>query len=278
MRVLFRKSKEKELRMVLEVQIHNRKSVLVGTAHFFPYSFKTSLLRYIKDAQTVLLEGPLDNDSMAKVVRAGMQEDNVPHLFEQLDKKTIAGVCKAMAPAFRQKRSFLLLDLLNPIAENPVYAMIKGMKPWLAFFTLWSSYLKRNGWCYSVDLEAYETAREMGKEVVFLETIEEQIAVLESLSHQKIIDFLKRVDNWNTYANEYVKCYLSGDFAKLRSVGFRFPSRHYNVIDRRDQIFYERMLTYLENGDAVVCVGAPHLRGIAELLRAAGYQARGFQL
>jgi len=27
------------------------------------------------------------------------------------------------------------------------------MKPWLAFFTIWSTYLEKNGWKYSVDLE-----------------------------------------------------------------------------------------------------------------------------
>ena len=64
--------------------------------------------------------------------------------------------------------------------------MVKGMKPWLAFFTLWSDYLKRLGWKYSVDLEGYQIAREMGKKIIFLETIDEQIQVLQSISHANI--------------------------------------------------------------------------------------------
>ena len=63
-----RKSKEKELKMVWEVTKANKKSFLVGTAHFFPYKFKTSLSRLIASAQVLLLEGPLDNKSMEKVV------------------------------------------------------------------------------------------------------------------------------------------------------------------------------------------------------------------
>ena len=150
--------------------------------------------------------------------------------------------------------------------------MIKGMKSWMAFFTIWSNFLKKEGWKYSVDLEAYTIAGEMGKDIIFLETIEEQIEVLKSLSHEKIIDFLKRTNRWNAYAQKYMKCYLDGDLEKLKSAGIGFPSRHVSVIDRRDQILYERMRAYLEKGDAVACVGAPHIRGISRLLRADGYQ------
>ena len=81
--------------------------------------------------------------------------------------------------------------------------MVKGMKPWLAFFTIWSNYLQKNGWKYSVDLEGYTTAEELAKKIVFLETIEEQISVLENISRERIIDFLKQVDRWPKMAREY---------------------------------------------------------------------------
>jgi uncharacterized protein YbaP (TraB family) len=35
------------------------------------------------------------------------------------------------------------------------------------------------------------------------------------------------------------------------------------------------MLPYLEEGDAVVFVGAPHIPGISEMLQADGYQTQG---
>lgn len=269
--MFFRKSKEKEMKMVWEVKKENKRSYLVGTAHFFPYSFRTSLSRYIKDARAVLFEGPLDGDNMAKVVNAGTGE-NTTHLFDRLDKQTIERISEALVPVCRGKSSFLFFNPRTLREENPVYEMIKGMKPWLAFFTIWSQYLERDGWRHSVDYEAYMLAQEMDKDVVFLETIEEQIKVLEGLSLEKIRYFLERVDQWNEYAQEYVKSYLNGDLENLKSTWSRFPTRHTAVIGDRDEILYKRMLAYLEKGDAVTFVGAPHLRGIGHLLGTDGYE------
>lgn len=269
--MFFRKSKEKEMKMVWEVKKENKRSYLVGTAHFFPYSFRTSLSRYIKDARAVLFEGPLDGDNMAKVVNAGTGE-NTTHLFDRLDKQTIERISEALVPVCRGKSSFLFFNPRTLREENPAYEMIKGMKPWLAFLTIWSQYLERDGWRHSVDYEAYMLAQEMDKDVVFLETIEEQIKVLEGLSLEKIRYFLERVDQWNEYAQEYVKSYLNGDLENLKSTWSRFPTRHTAVIGDRDEILYKRMLAYLEKGDAVTFVGAPHLRGIGQLLGADGYE------
>ena len=272
--MFFRKSKEKEMKMIWKVKKEDKRSYLVGTAHFFPYSFRTSLSRYLKDASVVLFEGPLDEQNMAKVVNAGTNNENEAHLFEQLDRKTIDRISEALVPVCRGKSSFLFFNPRTLREENPVYEMIKGMKPWLAFFTIWSNYLERNGWRHSVDYEAYTLAQEMDKDVVFLETIEEQIKVLESLSVERIRYFLESVDQWKEYAREYVKSYLDGDLENLKSMWSRFPTRHSAVIGDRDEVLYKRMLAYLEKGDAVAFVGAPHLRGIGQLLRADGYEAQ----
>jgi len=268
--MVLRKSKEKELRMVWRIQKDHKRSLLIGTAHYFPYSFRSSLSKYLRDANAVLFEGPLDEENMTKVVKAGYAQENLPHLFKDLDSNTITQIAKALTPS-RQERLLSLWPLLRLYPQDSVYTMVKGMKSWLAFFTIWASFLEKRGWKYSVDLEAYNLAREMNKNIVFLETIEEQIEVLENLSHEKIIVFLKGVDRWDYYTEEYAKSYLNGDLEKLISMGLVHPSRSSLVIQRRDQIFYERMLTYLEDGGAVVCVGAPHIRGISAMLRANGY-------
>ena len=271
--MFFRKSKEREMKMIWEVRNGNKTSYLVGTAHFFPYSFRTSLSRYLRDARAVLFEGPLDKDNMAKVVNAGTEE-NTTHLFDRLDRRTVDRLCEAVLPVCRSRSSFLFFNPRTMREENPVYEMIKGMKPWLAFFTIWSNYLERSGWRHSVDYEAYTLAQEMDKDVVFLETIEEQIKVLESLSFERIQFFLENVEQWSEYAREYVRSYLDGDLENLKSMWGRFPTRHAAVIGDRDEILYKRMSVHLEKGEAVAFVGAPHLRGIGDLLRADGYEIR----
>jgi uncharacterized protein YbaP (TraB family) len=273
--MFFRRSNEKELKMIWQVGKNHKRSYLVGTAHFFPYSFKTSLQRCLENAGTIMFEGPLDQDNMAKVVNRGLDKLSSYHIFDDLDQQSINRITRELAPQCRGRNTFFILNLRKFRIENPLYEMVKGMKPWLAFFTIWSSYLKKNGWKYSVDLEGYTLAREFGKKIVFLETIEEQINVLENLARDRIIYFLKRVDQWHELAQDYVTCYLAGDLERIKSTGLRFPSRHHSVIDHRDKIFYEGMLQYLEQGDAVAFVGAPHVRGVSKLLRADGYQIKG---
>ncbi len=269
------RSKEKELKMVRKVRKGARRSFLVGTAHFFPYSFRASLSRYVAIARTVLFEGPLDEEHMARVVNAGYEEDNTRNILDDLDTRIIDHITCALDSPGRDRFPFLFFHERPMPARDRVHAMARGMKPWMAFFAIWSKFLERKGWRYSVDLEAYNIAVEMGKSIVFLETIEEQIEVLESLSHEKILDFLNRVDRWDEYAQQYMECYLDGDLERLWSMRGIFPTRHRSVIDRRDWIFCERMLPYLEEGGAVVFVGAPHISGISEMLYAEGYQIEG---
>ena len=261
--------------MIWAVEKGKKKSYLVGTAHFFPYSFKASLRRYLKEADTVLFEGPLDHDNMAKVVSAGMTSDPSGHLFDELDPKTIDRLTTALAPVCRDKHSFIVFNLHKMSVENPVYDMVKGMKPWLAFFTIWSTYLEKIGWRYSVDVEGYTTAAELGKQIVCMETIEEQICVLESLSHERIIEFLKQVDQWPHLSREYENSYLKGEPDRLKLMRLQFPSRHHSVINQRDEIFYEKMREYMVMGNAVAFVGAPHVRGVKSLLHKDGYQVIG---
>ena len=269
------RSNEKELKMIWEVVKDHKRSYLVGTAHFFPYSFKTSLHRCLENAATVLFEGPLDEDNMAKVVKCGFDNQSSYHIFDDLDRQNIDRITREIEPQCRGRNTFFILNLRKFKIENPLYDMVKGMKPWLAFFTIWSNYLKKNGWTYSVDLEGYTLAEGLGKKIVFLETMEEQINVLENLTHDRIIDFLKRVDQWQELIQGYVRSYLAGDLEQIKSKGLRFPSRHHTVIDHRDKIFYERMRKYLEQGDAVAFVGAPHVPGVSKLLREDGYQIKG---
>lgn len=261
--------------MIWEVVKNGKKSLLIGTAHFFPYSFKTSLTTCIESARTVIFEGPLDVDSMARVVNCGVDCQNPYHIFDELDAKTIDKITHKIAPKCRNKDKFMIFNFRKFSIENPVYEMVRGMKPWLAFFTIWSNYLQKNGWEYSVDLEGHTIARQLSKKIAYLETIEEQIEVLENLSRDRIIRFLNQVDHWHELAQDYAAYYLAGDLEKLRSKGLRFPSRHHSVIDQRDRIFYERMLEYINKGDAVVFVGAPHVRGMSKFLCRDGYQITG---
>jgi hypothetical protein len=229
----------------------------------------------MENLDTAIFEGPLDQENMARVVQAGTKPAGDYHIFNDLDRRTIDGLTKAFSPVCRDRDLFVLMNSCVVKNSNLVYEMVKGMDPWLAFFTIWSTYLKKIGWKYSVDLEGYQIAREFNKQIVFLETIEEQIQVLKNISRDRILWFLKQVDRWPEMAQEYVRCYLKGDLNKLRATGVRFPSRHPAVVDHRDEIFFERMRNHLEGGDTIAFVGAPHVKGMSGLLIKSGFEVSG---
>lgn len=251
-----------------------KKSFLVGTAHFFPYSFRTSLTRLLKDTRTVLFEGPLDENSMKKVVDAGVRGGNAQELLKKLDERSLSHIRDILAPTNLNQRSSIGLDLIAPARENSIQSILQGMKPWMAFFAIYSRFLEKNGWKYSVDMEAYNLARAMGKTIVFMESIEDQIQVLETLSPDHIIDFLNRIEHWKAYTRDFVKWYLDGDMDNIYANRYRFPSRNPWVIDRRDEIFHRRMLPYVEQGSAVAFMGSPHVVGVTRMFSADGYEIR----
>jgi len=57
-----------------------------GTAHFIPYSFKKSLKRLIGKAETVLLEGPLDDHNMDRARQYGLCEVEDGLFFDRLTR------------------------------------------------------------------------------------------------------------------------------------------------------------------------------------------------
>lgn len=267
----------RELRMVWTVEKGLRRSFLIGTAHFFPHSFRGSLARRLRQVNTVLLEGPLDAQSMSRVVDAGLCREGeaaTESLLDALDRHTLDRLSRLLAPS-GSERLLQALSLLAPgEGRKGIHELVGGMKHWMAFFTLWTGFLRKKGWTRSVDLEIYALAGEMRKKIVFLETIEEQIAVLEGLSRDRIIAFLESVDRWDEYSRHYARCYLAGDLAALGTMAGRFPSRIPSVIENRDQIFFERMRPYLDEGGAAACVGAPHVPGILRLLQRDGFITR----
>jgi uncharacterized protein YbaP (TraB family) len=258
--------------MVWCVEKDAKKSFLVGTAHFFPYSFRTSLTRLLKEARVVLFEGPLDENSMKKVVDAGVRGGNAEDFLKELDERALSYIRNVLAPTNLNQRYSIGLDLIAPAQENSIHSMLQGLKPWMAFFAIYSGFLEKNGWKYSVDMEAYELARAMDKTIVFMESIEDQIKVLDTLSHEHILDFLNRIEHWKAYTRDFVKWYLDGDMDNIYANRYRFPSRNPWIINRRDEIFHQRMLPYVEQGSAVIFMGSPHVVGVIRMLSADGYE------
>lgn len=244
------------------------RSVLIGAAHFFPRHFRRGLRRLIGPARVVLFEGPLDEAARRKVLEAGRGSGGGV-LYEAAKEKINARLGIVRAPLDAHQ---LLKDLLFGPQERWLEEELGSLKPWAAFFAIWARFRERQGWTHTLDLDAARIAAELGKEIRCLETIEEQIAVLEAVPTERFARFLAAA-NWSAYCAAYERHYLAGELEALAAAAQAFPTYCEPVLGRRDGVLAQRMRTELERGDACAVIGVAHCPGVLAALRAHGFSA-----
>jgi hypothetical protein len=263
---------QKRFAMLWEVEKNGRCSWIGGTAHFFCYSFESSLRGLLERVDTVLFEGPLDQASLDQVARIGRSPDPVaPRLIDAMTEEEVHQLERVVCGPRGLWARFLGLQASNP---PDVRFFLSATRPWMAFFSLWTSYLGRHGWTQSVDLEAWHLARGMGKAVWAMETISEQMETLESIPIPRIVNFFRRCGEWNRYIKRNVRAYLKGDLEGMMGTSSEFPTRTEMVISRRDSLFHERMEPFLAQGRSAVFVGSAHMFNLRDLLAGAGFRLR----
>lgn len=169
--------------------------------------------------------------------------------------------------------NFWLRLLNSPPAEFPdVPYYLSRTRPWLAFYGLWSGFLKRMGWEQSVDMEAWNLAKDMNKCVMTMENIEDQVKTLESIPVERIINFFKDCKKWKKMSEQNKKAYLKGDLENMFGTSTEFPTRTNLVINRRDELFLKQMLPHMNRGGCVVLVGTAHMFNLRHMLRNADFK------
>ena len=261
--------------MIHEVRKGNALSYLCGSAHFFRYSFAMDFQELFAPLDAVVFEGPLDEDFLAAVEKSGRSpEPGEPRIADALGPEDMA----ALERAVYGREGWLprLLGLQRPRRLN-VRVLTRDARPWFAFFSIWVAYLERHGWRQSVDLEAWQTAKDMGVPVIAMENLEEQLASLESVPLPRIADFFRRCREWPAYTKRNIRTYLAGDLEGMMGSSIEFPSRTEQVIDKRDERFRRRMRPFIEAGNCAVFVGTAHLVGLIPMLEADGFSVRPLQ-
>ncbi len=262
--------KEKHLRTVWRVEKERDASFLVGTAHFSPYRFKKSLTKLIQAVDSVLFEGPLDQESMARVVQYGQKGENTPSLCEALDPEAIKEINRHLGvPSGPSTTAGSYLDLVQPTSSGPMERLARGVRPWMAFLTIWSAFLN---WKHSIDMEAFHIAQRLGKKIQYLETIEDQLAALDGIPFERIVKYLNDIKHWAGHKEVFMRAFLEGDIQKFFSMTGEFPTRCESIIAKRDPIFFERMKVHFEESKTAAFVGVAHVPGIQKMFLAEGYR------
>lgn len=262
--------KEKRLRTIWRVGKNGRDSFLVGTAHFSPISFRRTLTKLVQGSETVLFEGPLDQESMAAVASYGARGEGTPSLYDALDPAVIREINRQLADRSGEPNpAASLLDLMNVRTSGFLEHHARGVRPWMAFFTAWSAFLN---WKHSMDVEAFHIARRLGKEIAFLETIEDQLEALDGIPFDRIVNYFNCFQYWSAHRERFSKIFLEGKLQDYLSVTGEFPTRCESIIGKRDPIFFRGIKTAFEKGRTTAFVGVGHIPGVRKMFLDEGYR------
>ena len=262
---------QRKLTMLWELEKDGRISWIAGASHFSRFSFRLHLKRILHEVDTVLCEGPLDQVNMDLIAEVGKHPDqNAPRLASFLSSQEIRELEKTVC-GFGFWSRFISRD--SP-AHGNVRNILNKTRHWYAFFALWSQFLRRQGWKQSVDLEAWNTSKEMGKFVLGMETIHEQLRTMESIPLERVVRFIKNCREWRSLSRHFERYYLKGELENMFGTSAEFPSRTEMVIDRRDELFLKRMIPFLNQGRCAVFVGTAHMLNLRGMLKKAGFRVR----
>jgi hypothetical protein len=261
--------------MLWRIEKDAKVSSIVGTAHFFPHSYRKGFTRLMRDASTVLFEGPLDRESMAIVARYGMEGEGAPSVLKALDSETVEKINRRLSKTVEQPAGPATgLAMIRPASPRFLDLYADGVRPWMALFATWSAFLRTKGWENSMDLEAYTISGRLRKNVRFLETIDEQLAALDEIPFDRIVAFLNAFEEWDKYAERHLNLLVAGRYEDMIASTTMFPSRCQSIVDDRDPVLFERMKPFVEEGRALALVGTAHVMGITRMFEAEGYRVK----
>lgn len=262
--------KETKLKTVWRIERDGRCSLLVGTAHFSPVSFRNALTRLVQRSDLVLFEAPLDRESMAAVARYGVCGGETPSLYDALDPSVIRAINRELAGRPHQATTAgSLLGLLTAKAEGFLEQNAKGVRPWMGFFATWTAFLNYK---HSMDVEAFHISRKLGKPIAYLETIEDQLKALDDIPFERIVHYFNQFHNWNAHRERFAKIFLEGKLQDYLSDTGEFPTRCESIIDRRDPLFFQKMKSSFALQSTTAFVGVGHITGIRKLFLDEGYR------
>ncbi|MCC5863582.1 MAG: TraB/GumN family protein [Wenzhouxiangella sp.] len=249
-----------------------RQNWLLGTVHSEDprlLEFRPELLDALRASNRLALELVPDAAMLERLNRE-MHFDS-PQLPEVLDEELYRQVVDLMESTFGM--------------GEPAVAR---MRPWAVAMTL-SLPPPETG--LFMDLALSFRAAGMGKQVMALETLDEQLSFLTGLSEEAQIDMIRQAvvdfDRIPEMFEQLISTYLSGDLKALERLSFEQLDeldpevrRHFYEVGlvERNQVMLERSRAYLADGGLMIAVGALHLpgeHGLIQLLRNDGFSVEG---
>lgn len=186
-----------------------------------------------------------------------------------------------------------LKDLLNEDEYNTVktffkdslnlpLVMVKKIQPAFLAAMVTERTLNDNSGMPALDFWLHEQAKEQNKEVIALETLNEQIAAFSSIDYQSQADMLlEEVSNSDSRnkTKALLDAYINGDLEELKRLSEEQSEDGENFeevfIVKRNQNMAQRAQEIIKRGKSLfIAVGAAHLpgeNGLIEIFKGMGY-------
>lgn len=249
-------------------------SYIFGTMHLIPkdqFLFPESLQDKVKNSDLLVMEIGGLSEQMKGMQLMMLEEGNLFDHFteEQADsiydysEKNLGYTEEQLNTMFGKMKPFVLIQLMtkNAFGENPA--------------------------SYEMSLE--KIAKEKEIEVEGLETVEEQMALFDSIPMKDqvkmVMSSLRNVDSSAIETQKLIDAYLKQDIDSLHRYMNQSDSEisgfEDEFLNKRNENWIPLIKQYIKKNKTFIAVGAGHLggeKGVIELLRQEGYTLKPIDL
>ena len=263
-------SQENEQSLLWEISGNGLKhpSYLYGTIHIADervFTFKEEVMNAFKScnafAMELEIEGVIKSDLLQKLIMDSSY--TIQSLLSPEDYKLVSDFFRDSL-----KQNILMFNKIQPM-------FIASMVSQRHFESDKNEVL---------DLYFYSLAKEQNKSITGLETMEEQMNALKSISYQKqaegLLDAVKNSSKNDKEIELILDDYIRGDLEKLLQISSNKEISEDFIevfINRRNRIMADRAEAIMKEKSVFIAVGAAHLggnNGMINLLRSKGYSIK----
>ena len=247
-------------------------SYLYGTIHIQDkrvFDFNDSLMPKLLGCSTFAMEINVDSVNELKLTSMMFIEDGKT-LEDIYSKKDYKMICKA----FKKRMGFdiLMFNSMKPFAIMTIMEaaeMMKGKK------TDTSGTMMKE----EMDMYLEGIAKENGKPVIGIETVDEQMAVISKMPNSMLIDYLKNINKEDKTTEKMIEVYRHEELDKVLAMlddksspmSVEFTDE---ILTKRNHIMADRIGDLIKTKTIFIAIGAGHLpgkEGVIELLLNNGF-------
>lgn len=268
---------EKSLLWKISKPGNRNTSYLFGTIHLIceqDYIWTPQMQRYLDSSKTVCFEMNLDD----------------PGLMTEAAMKLLDFSGKTLHDYFQSETDYQLLRsfIKDTLKQDLSYA--ESLKPIGLYFlyTTLSIQSPCKGETRSYEITLMQMAKDAGKKIDGLETLEDQLSAIESIPTDTILATLVRAAKGVSEGAEetarMIAAYKKQDIASLqkmlsesREIGQSEQQTFAKLVDERNKNWIAPMQRMIGLESTFFAVGAGHLPGLIKLLREQGYSVEAIQ-